>query len=346
MNRAHDSGWPAFWQSRSLGAILLLPLAALFGLLSGLRRQLYKLQLLPSWRAPVPVLVVGNVTVGGTGKTPLLLLLAQQLVEAGYHPGILSRGWGRAERTVLAVEADTDPRRCGDEPLLLRQRSACPVWVGAKRAQVAQALLAAHPEVDVLLSDDGLQHLALARDLELVVIDQRGAGNGWLLPAGPLRERWHRRRDATLGPASALDRLPGACFALTRAAAALRHMASGRRLSPQDFLRQQAGSRLAAAAGIGHPGQFFQMLRELGCQLEQTLALPDHCPMSGDPFAGLSAECLLITEKDGLKCTPQTPGFERLWVVELELRTDPELLPWLLLQLPQPRTEFHGSTPA
>ena len=163
-----------------------------------MRRGLYRANLLKSARLPVPVVVVGNIFIGGTGKTPLTIWLVQALRDAGMRPGVISRGHGSADRAPRAVSAASTPQQVGDEPLLIFQRGGCPVMVGRDRAQAGRALLAAHPDVDVLVTDDGLQHYALQRDVEIVLFDGRGAGNGWLLPAGPLRESPRRRRDVTV----------------------------------------------------------------------------------------------------------------------------------------------------
>ncbi|MDE1952001.1 MAG: tetraacyldisaccharide 4'-kinase [Betaproteobacteria bacterium] len=347
------SGWPAWWLRRRWQAWLLLPLSGLFGALAALRRLAYQHGWRRSWRAPLPVIVVGNVTVGGTGKTPLVLAIAQHLSRSGWKPGIVSRGHGRKNMgpDPLQVEPDADPATTGDEPLLLRRFAACPVWVGRRRVAAAQALLRAHPEVDVLLSDDGLQHLALARDVELVVTDLRGPGNGWLLPAGPLRESWNRPRDATLGPAlrvtsQASLSLAAPGFVLHRKLGLVRQLATGEQLSLDAFLLRHAGQTLAAAAGIGHPEQFFDMLRSTGVSLGITLALSDHHSFEADPFRQIEAAALLITEKDALKCKPSFPRLDRLWAVELLLEVDPAFFPWLLARLAARPDHPHGFTPA
>lgn len=348
------SGWPQWWTQRDWMARLLLPLACVFSFVAGLRRLLYAKGLKPTWHAPVPVIVIGNLTVGGTGKTPLVLAIAQQLRASGWHPGIVSRGYGRkgSTATPLEVDPDADPVTTGDEPLLLRRLADCPVWIGHRRPAAAQALLRSHPEVDVLLSDDGLQHLALGRDVELVVTDLRGPGNGWLLPAGPLREPWTRRRDATLGPPASLTGTSSSVdaeaprFALQRELGMVRQVETSQQLSLQDFLAQHAGQALAAAAGIGHPEQFFGMLRQAGAHLVATLALPDHHSFDADPFAPILADIVLITEKDALKCRGPTTRLDRLWAVGLQLEADPAFFPWLLAQLNARSQRHHGLPPA
>ncbi|MDO8813349.1 MAG: tetraacyldisaccharide 4'-kinase [Gallionella sp.] len=169
--------------------LILFPVSQLFRLLVALRRALYRSGILPSHKLPVPVIVVGNISVGGTGKTPLTLALVQQLAEHGWHPLIVSRGYGGAAQQPQRVDASSDARQVGDEPLLMARRNLCPVWIGKDRAAAAQAALQAHPQCDVVLCDDGLQHYRLRRDVEVAVIDGvRGFGNGLMLPAGPLRE--------------------------------------------------------------------------------------------------------------------------------------------------------------
>ncbi len=186
------------WYRLSSVSVLLFPISLVFRLLVAFRRLLFRLGVLPSVRLEVPVIIVGNMTVGGTGKTPLILALVEALRAKGLRPGILSRGYGGTDPGPRAVRAGDDAVQAGDEPLLLAERSGCPVWIGADRAAAARALLAAHARCDVILCDDGLQHYRLQRDFEIAVEDERGSGNGLLLPAGPLREPAGRRVDATV----------------------------------------------------------------------------------------------------------------------------------------------------
>ncbi len=329
-------GWPRWWLHRGAPACCLLPLAALFAGAAALRRLAWRRGWLRAWRAPVPVVVVGNLTAGGSGKTPVVHLLAQALREAGRRPGIVSRGYGRRRGGAepMAVHPDTPAQDSGDEPLLLRRLCDCPVWVGRDRPAAARALLREHPEVDVLLSDDGLQHYALARDVELVVLDARGAGNGWPLPAGPLREPWSRRRDATLGPRPPTRGRAGAApfFALRRQAGDLRNLADGRRLSLAEFRLEHAERPVSAAAAIGNPAQFFDMLRDAGLALARTASAPDHGALPEALLRELPG-AVVLTEKDALKCELGQAGLERLWAVGLRLEADPGFVPWLLARL-------------
>ena len=180
--------WPSIWQRRGPLAVMLLPLAALFALAGSIRRSLFRAGVLASRRIGVPVVVVGNITVGGSGKTPLVIWLVEQLRARGYRPGVISRGYGRSGDGIAEVRSDSRVEDAGDEPLLIARRGGCPVFVGRDRLAAARALLAAYPGCNLIVSDDGLQHYRLARDFEIALFDCRGVGNGWLLPSGPLRE--------------------------------------------------------------------------------------------------------------------------------------------------------------
>jgi len=318
------------WLRRGPLAVALLPVALLFGALAAVRRRLFQSGVKKSARLPVPVIVVGNIFIGGTGKTPLTIWLAEALRAAGMRPGIISRGHGGdagKDGAPRAVMPGADPRFVGDEPLLIAQRTGCPVVIGRERAEAGRALLAAHPDVDVLITDDGLQHYALARDIEIVLFDGRGVGNGWLLPAGPLREPPSRRRDFTV------VNVPEITPALARAVggAPYRMLLSGQYAEPLHGgermpLADLRAKRIVAAAGIGNPGRFFAMLRAAGLAPGE-LALPDHHDFLDDPFAALDAEIILITEKDAVKCRQieHLKDDPRLWVVPVTAQLDPAL---------------------
>ncbi|RYF67850.1 MAG: tetraacyldisaccharide 4'-kinase, partial [Comamonadaceae bacterium] len=188
----------AIWRERGWRARALLPVTALYGWVSALQRGAYRWGWKTAHRIRVPVVVVGNVIAGGAGKTPVVIALAQHLGRRGFHIGVISRGHGRQTTDARLVDASCSARDVGDEPLLIWRRTGVPVAVALRRVDAATALLDAWPNTDVILSDDGLQHLGLARDIEVCVFDDRGIGNGWLLPAGPLREPWPRNVDLVL----------------------------------------------------------------------------------------------------------------------------------------------------
>ena len=321
------------WLTRGPLACALWPVSLLFGTLSAVRRGLYHAGVLTSTRLPVPVVVVGNIFIGGTGKTPLTIWLVQALREAGMRPGVISRGHGSADRLPRAVTGDSTPQQVGDEPLLIFQRGGCPVMVGRDRAQAGRALLAAHPDVDVLVTDDGLQHYALQRDVEIVLFDGRGAGNGWLLPAGPLRESPRRRRDVTVINAAGITPALAAAVAPENGLVVPMRLAGGvaeqlidrRRQQPLTDLAQ-SGQRIVAAAGIGNPQRFFSMLRGAGLRLAE-MPLPDHHDFLDQPFAALDTDVILITEKDAVKCAQieHLKDDPRLWVVPVSARIDSAL---------------------
>ena len=293
------------WASRGPLARVLWPLSLVYGVLWRLRADRWRRH--PPPRLPVPVVVVGNVIAGGAGKTPVTIALVRDLQAHGWSPGVVSRGHGRRTTDIRPVAADSTAQAVGDEPLLIARATGVPVQVGARRADAARALLAAHPGVDVIVCDDGLQHLALARDVEVVVFDDRGAGNGWLLPAGPLREPWPR--PATGLPQVVID-------------------TSRRRLDDR-ALAGLAGRPVAALAGIARPEAFFDMLREHGLALSATLSLPDHADFGAD-WPALrqrlrQAPLWLSTEKDAVKLLPLLgAGDPQVRAVPLELELAPE----------------------
>ena len=304
------------WQSRGLIACTLLPWSALFFLIIFFRRIFYRLGIFQSSTLPVPVIVVGNIFVGGTGKTPLVIWLVSVLRAHGFTPGVISRGYGAQANKVTEVRKDMYAAQTGDEPLLIARKCAVPVFVGRDRVAAGRGLLAAYPTVDVIISDDGLQHYALGRTMEIQLSDTRGHGNGWLLPAGPLREPPSRRSDFYVingGTSIAGDHTYRMQIVGTHA----EQMIDGQRRIALSSLQNK---RVAAVAGIGHPSRFFEMLRSQGVALESALALPDHFDFSTNPFAGIKADIILITEKDAVKCS-RIEGIAqdaRLWTVPVE----------------------------
>ena len=298
------------WLHRGPLAWLLLPLSLVYGALGALHRALYTGGVLRRERLQVPVVVVGNVIAGGAGKTPVVLAIVDHLRQRGLHAGIVSRGYGRSGDDCKEVHTQDEPGLSGDEPLLLRRRSGAPVFVARRRADAGRALLRAYPRTQVIVSDDGLQHHALKRDIEVCVFDGRGIGNGWLLPAGPLRESWPRPVDLVLTHGGAS--VPG--YAMQRALAATAMRADG----SEALLTQLRGLQLHAVAGIANPQSFFAMLRDAGLTLASTEALPDHHDFAGD--AGRWQDGVLVcTEKDAVKLWRLRPD---AWAVPLELRID------------------------
>jgi len=286
------------------------------------RRLLYLFRLFKSAHPGIPVIVVGNITVGGSGKTPLAIWIAEFLKSKGWAPAIISRGYGAKIEAPRAATVASDAAEVGDEPVLLARRSGCPVWVGPDRVRVAAALRAAHPDVNVLILDDGLQHYRMRRDIELGVVDARGLGNGFLLPAGPLREpRWRLRTvDAVVGQAAA----PVKDFVMSLAGEELLRMTDAReRRSIRDF----AGQKVHAVAGIGHPNRFFLHLARLGVK-PVPHPFPDHHPFRAADLDFGDHAPVLLTEKDAVKL--RHAARPNWWVLPVTARLDPAFGDWLL----------------
>lgn len=329
------------WRKRGGLARTLWPLAALFGAGTALRRAVYSLGW---WRAttlPVPVVVVGNLITGGAGKTPTVMAVVQLLRHRGYRPGIVSRGHGRAGTDCVLVHRETPAAACGDEPLLMHLRTAAPVSVGRDRVAAARLLLAQHPRVDVIVSDDGLQHLALARCAQVLVFDARGVGNGWLLPAGPLRERLPQQIPArTLVLYNALTPstpLPGT---LARSSlGGLVALDAWWRGEPATAGALQAlrGTPVVAAAGVANPDRFFAMLRQADLAI-QPLPLPDHHAYTTLPWPA-DTQDVVLTEKDAVKLDPAAMGHTRVWVATLDFQVDAAFGAALVALLPPPVTD-------
>lgn len=331
---------PRAWGSRGPLARALWPLSQVYRALAALDRARYRWGWAPIHRPPVPVVVIGNWIVGGAGKTPTLLLVLELLAQWGWRAGVVSRGYGRQSEGVQLAHATSSAHDLGDEPLLIHRRSGVPLAVAERRAEAAQALLAAHPEVQVIVSDDGLQHHGLARDLSVLVFDARGLGNGWLLPAGPLRQD----RDVPPLPGSAGTQLrlytDGVASTPWPGHLAQRQLsaawpladwwsgrASGRRpLAALAQATQQATAGAGhwwAAAGLAQPERFFAMLSAAGIQATH-LPLPDHAPFDPLPWPATATD-VLVTEKDAIKLRPEAlPPGQRVWVLPLDLQAPPE----------------------
>ena len=343
------------WSRRDAVALALYPLSLAFRLLVAARRSGFRLGLFRSTRLAVPVIVVGNLTIGGSGKTPLVIALAQALARRGLRPGIVSRGYGSKAAAPRAVLATSLAEESGDEPLLLARRSGCPVWVGRDRAAAGAALLAAHPDCQLLLLDDGLQHYALARDFEIAVEDARGHGNGLMLPAGPLREPADRPVDARVINTEPGDRpaampvdaiatvVNGAPLATTYAT----HTTYAMQLKTRRLYRLDdpardvapaalADLRLHGVAGIGNPARFFAQIASLGLACVPH-AFPDHHAYAPEQLRFDDCDAVLMTEKDAVKC--ERFGRTDLYALEVDAEIDPALIELILRRL-------HGRTPA
>jgi tetraacyldisaccharide 4'-kinase len=324
------------------GAQLLRPLAWAYGSLAGLDRRRAVVQLLP-----VPVVVVGNMVVGGAGKTPTTIALVQALRKLGWTPGVVSRGYGRKDRALRFVDVDMHAEQVGDEPLLIARRTKAPVMVGLDRVQAARSLLEARPEVDLILADDGLQHHALARDAQIIVIDERGFGNGLLLPAGPLREApgaepparslvlYNAARASTAWPGTLVERKLGGVLLLPAW-----HLGDSPQMDALIELRKHAD--IVAAAGIAVPERFFNMLKAWDLSFEAR-PLPDHHPWA-EPLSLKQGQILLVTEKDAVKIPPDSPLAMRTWVAPLDFVLPPSLIDSLQAWLP-PRRGAASTTP-
>ncbi|MCS2150241.1 tetraacyldisaccharide 4'-kinase [Scandinavium manionii] len=315
------------WSGESPLWLLLLPLSWLYGLASGVIRLSYRLGIKKAWRAPVPVAVVGNLTAGGNGKTPVAIWLVEQLQQHGIKAGVVSRGYGgKASHYPLLLTADTTTDEAGDEPVLIYQRTGAPVAVSPDRSEAVQALLAAH-DLQIIITDDGLQHYRLARDVEIVVIDGvRRFGNGWWLPAGPMRERASRLKsvDAVIvnGGVPRAGEIP-------------------MQLRPGMAVNLKTGEKrsvsllkdVVAMAGIGHPPRFFATLESCGVQPVKTVALGDHQALSAADVQALAEQkqTLVMTEKDAVKC--RAFAEENWWYLPVDAVFDDEQAPRLIQKL-------------
>jgi tetraacyldisaccharide 4'-kinase len=329
------------WQKLGGGALLLLPLAILFRLVVAARRALYRARVLPRWKAPVPVVVVGNITVGGSGKTPLVLGIVEMLQANGFNPGVVARGYGRVPRReadplgVVRVYPDiATPELFGDEPVLVARRARVPVFIGPDRPAAARALLDAHREVDVLVSDDGLQHYALERDVEIAVVDgDRLFGNGLPLPAGPLREPRSRLDEVdaiVVNGGGKLDFTAVRQFDMRLGRERFAAVSGNAQMTVEEFALRARGARVAAVAGIGNPDRFFEHLARLGI-VARRRAFPDHHAFQPAELRMPDADVIVMTEKDAVKCAAFADA--RMWFLRVEAILPPDFDPFLLSRI-------------
>jgi len=338
------------WQRRGLLALLLRPLHWLHRLWRGVRALGRHAGLGRPVRFPVPVVVVGNLSVGGTGKTPLVIEIVRALRARGWSPGIVSRGYGgRTQRPVL-VDPSSDAAQCGDEPLLMRHLAGCPVAVGRDRVAAARLLLATHGACNILIADDGLQHRRLGRNLEIAILDATGVGNGLLLPAGPLRDPPERLRQVDAVVLHGIVppvRIYSPFFRMQTGISDATCLATPtRQMSLAQMAQEQraGGQRLLAICAIGNPERFFGQLREQGLQFD-AVALPDHDRIDASMVAPGRYQRVLMTEKDAVKChrDARLGHDERIWVVPLHTRIDEALFDFLAARLGK---ESNGSKTA
>lgn len=319
-----------YWYQPNYFVWLLLPISWLYCSITIIRRRLYQHNILKSYSARVPVVVVGNIVTGGSGKTPLLISLCEYLLQHGFRPGVVSRGYGGNVVGVKQVLENDSAQMVGDEPLMICQRSKVPVVVGADRVAAVDHLLKIN-QCDIVLSDDGLQHYRMKRDLEMAVVDvSRGFGNGFCLPAGPLRERVSRLSTVDIvvynGARAGFSGEPSYTLKIVD----LRRLHGEGSRSLSSF----AGMPVHAVAGIGHPARFFLQLEENGVSVIEH-AFPDHHNYQQDDFSGWSEDCIIMTEKDAVKC--RNLSLTDAWVLAvtadfssmLESQLDSKLLPLL-----------------
>lgn len=323
------------WQTNSAWQVVLRPLSLIFGVIAAARRFSYRSGLLRSYKLALPVVVVGNITVGGTGKTPLTLWIVRLLREQRLCPGIISRGYRGRNTAPQQVHAGSNPDEVGDEPLLMAKVSRCPVWVGRDRVAAAQALLEAHPQCNVLISDDGLQHYRLQRDMEIAVVDgERLFGNGKLLPAGPLREPIARLEnlDAVVVNGPTKDKQQ---YQMSLVGDIFYNLAVPERCEKAAAFY---GKKIHAIAGIGNPQRFFSHLQTLGLDCAE-FPYPDHFRFtSGD--LQRDADVILMTEKDAVKCFAFAT--EKCWFLKVEARMEAGFSVKLLQNI----RNYHGSQAA
>lgn len=320
------------WSGTGFISTLLLPLSWLTRMAVRRKATRYTAQSGRVWHSTLPVVIVGNIYVGGTGKTPVVMALVDALIERGWRPGVISRGYGvRIGPTARTGHGELDPGQFGDEPALIAKTTHVPVSVHPVRVKAAQALMHAYPAVNVIVADDGLQHLALGRDAEVIVQDTRGVGNGRLLPAGPLREPAIKLAQVdvvvTNNPSNADPQrstpasqqkpsIKPVQVTMTLAPFDVIHVDSGNVVPWEQWRADHLGADLSAVAAIGHPERFFDMLRQSGLTLNTTLALPDHTAYSATTFDTISSDVIVITTKDAVKCRALSD--KRLWAVRVK----------------------------
>jgi tetraacyldisaccharide 4'-kinase len=321
------------WQRKNaLFYLVLIPLSWLFALLVSLRRLGYQFGLLKSFALPVPVIIIGNINVGGSGKTPAVIWLVNQLKQQGYKPAVISRGYGGSATQATSVTPASLPSIVGDEPVLIASRSLCPVWIGADRVQVGQALLKAHPECNVIISDDGLQHYRLKRDVEIAIVDATMLPQGaYLLPAGPLRESPSRLNTVDAIVCNAKKNIETTfqvqMFQMQLVGEQFYNLKDSKITATADDFKRKS---IKALAGIGKPERFFEHLRNLGLNFASA-SFEDHYAFTAEDLAKIDCDILIMTEKDAVKC--KAFAKPHYWVLPVEASIDAALMPVILSKL-------------
>jgi len=319
------------WSDKGIVSTMLLPFSWLTQFVVGRKIARYKKNPGLIWKSNRPIIVIGNIYVGGTGKTPVVIALVEFLTQCGWHPGVVSRGYGvQIGSQARTGQGALDAGQFGDESALIARTTGAPVSVHPSRVKAGQALLENYPDVDVIVADDGLQHLALGRDIEIIVQDTRGIGNGRLLPAGPLREPsikltqvdavvTNGQTNPDAGPITTFQTTDTGTgpvhVCMTLAPLEAVHVKTGRSYPWAAWLSLHSDTPLSAVAAIGHPERFFTMLRRQGLTVQNTRALPDHTAYTPSAFSNLGTQIILITTKDAVKCAGLND--DRLWAVRV-----------------------------
>jgi len=327
------------WKGYSIWHLVLLPLSFIFFLLSISRKHLFRLGILRRYKLPVPVIVVGNISVGGTGKTPLVIWLAEQLKINGLKPGIVSRGYGGSANYVTQVFANDLASHVGDEPLLIAKREICPIFVCNNRVDAGAALLKAHPKVNVIISDDGLQHYSLQRDIEIATVDgERAFGNELLLPSGPLREIKSRLNtvDAIVmtnahQQSSIKTKFLPSVFEMKLSGDTFVSLFDGKTQQKSNYFDHK---KLVAIAGIGNPKRFFDGLTKMGLVFERK-SFADHYAFTPQDLLPFVGKTILMTEKDAVKCSQFAKGNTQfdIWMLPVSANIDDGLNEFVLQKL-------------
>lgn len=312
--------------SKSLASLLLLPLSAIFFLISYARKYLYQFNFLKSYKLNIPVIIVGNISLGGTGKTPLVIHLANELKKKGYHPGIVSRGYGCKVMGVAEVYPKSNTDKVGDEPTLIQKRTRMPVFVSKDRVIAAKSLIKKYKKIDVILSDDGIQHYRLMRDVEVIVIDgTRKFGNGYLLPAGPLRESTNRLNNVDAIVCNHKKVIDGS-YLMKYKKEVLINLKTNQEIS----LNKIRLKNIHAIAGIGNPDLFFNDLKSLGLKFDSS-AFKDHYRFTKKDFKTMNDKNIIMTEKDAVKCKKFAQ--DNFWYLSVSAEIDSKFIDVILKKL-------------